>query len=53
MSFIRAPGICTLKTRVLAVLVSHSRTTSPARAVSEQSGSPPISSTSPNRPIAV
>ena len=32
-SFIRAPGSRTLNTRVLAVLVSHSRTTSPTAAV--------------------
>ena len=35
ISFIRAPGRSTLNTRVLAVLVSHSRTTSPAFTVSE------------------
>jgi hypothetical protein len=34
-SFIRAPGSWTLNTRVLAVLVSHSRTTSPVFTVSE------------------
>ena len=37
-SFIRAPGRVTLKTRVLAVLVSHSRTTWPARKETRRSG---------------
>ena len=51
-SFIRAPGSATLNTRVLAVLVSHSRTTSPALAASCRSGSPLVNKTLPNRPMA-
>jgi hypothetical protein len=52
MSFIRTPGSRTLKTRLFAVFVNHSRSTSPARAVSARSVWPPMSSRLPYRPIA-
>ena len=52
-SFIRAPGSATLNTRVFAVFTRYNRTTSPACALNVRSGSPPTSSRSPNRPIAV
>jgi hypothetical protein len=51
-SFIRAPGSTTLKTRALAGLVRHGRTTSPTCAVSASSGSPATRSTLPKRPFA-
>ena len=51
-SFIRAPGKLRLNTRVLAVLVSHNRTTSPACASNWRSGSPLVRNTLPKRPIA-
>src|SRR5829696_5874334 len=51
-NFIRAPGSLTLKTRVLAVLVSDNRTTSSALQVRRGSGSPLTRKTLPKRPIA-
>ena len=51
-SFIRAPGTLRLNTRVLAVLVSHNRTTSPARTSSTGSGPPLTKQTLPKRPMA-
>jgi hypothetical protein len=47
-----ASGRVRLNTRVLAVLVSHKRTTSPALADSRGLGSPATRNTLPKRPMA-
>ena len=52
-SLARAPAMARLKIRVFAVLTTYRRTTSPGAASAENDGSPLISMTLPNRPIAV